>query len=222
MLRPVMKVLAKACTLFLLCLAGCGDQKPENPPPKMLTADDHDRIYKEGCDLIQPYMQLHGVESRPANNDKARDELKRGISLLEIVVKVNPENWSAYWIIGKGHQALGASEDACDAFGKAFAIQNENADVAREYMLECLMLGRASEGIRAAEHAVQLDPDNAGLIANLALAYLIGGRLDDAEEAVDKSLSLAPDDQITKDLRKGIVEVKAGKRPQPKSIRDIE
>lgn len=218
-----MLTLKLASLLSIFAFGGCSDDdtKELQPQPEAFTADDHNRIYEEGCDLISPYMQLHGVDAPPTNTEKAREELNRGISLLQKVVEINPENWSAYWVMGKGYQALSQPEHACNAFGKSFAIQKDNPDVAREYMLECLNLGRASAAIDAAQHGVGLSPDDAGLVANLALAYLVGGKTDDAVTTVDKSLQLAPHDEITQNLKAIILEVRDGKRPQPKSVRDL-
>lgn len=209
--------------LSIFGFGGCStdDSAQSQQRPEVFTADDHDRIYEEGCKFISPYMQLHGVDAKPADADKAREELSRGVFLLQKVVEFNSDNWAAYWVMGKGFQALKQSENACDAFGKSFAIQKDNPDIAREYMLECMNLGRASEAIDAAKHGVSLNPNDAGLIANLAIAYLVGGRIDDSITTIEKSLKLAPDDKISQNVKTIILEVRDGKRPQPKSARDL-
>jgi Flp pilus assembly protein TadD len=211
-----------AVLLWIFGLIGCSGERKEDTKHKViLSAEDQNRIYTEACGLIKPYMQLHGVRSRPTDTDGARQELRRGISLLQQVVEIKPDNWAAYWIMGKGYQALGDSEKACDAFGKSFAIQKQNPDVAREYMFECLNLGRGAEGVDAAEHAMSLKPEDAGLAANLALAYLIAGRNDDALRLANQSLRIAPDDRITQDLKTRIIDVRDRKIPQPRTIRDL-
>jgi tetratricopeptide (TPR) repeat protein len=220
LLRLIVNLLG---VLSIFGFGGCSkdDSVDPQPRPEVFTADDHDRIYEEGCKFISPYMQLHGVDVKPANTEKAREELDRGVILLQKVVEMNSDNWAAYWVMGKGFQALKQSENACDAFGKAFAIKNDNPDVAREYMLECMNLGRASEAIDAAKHGVSLNPNDAGLIANLAIAYLVGGRIDDSIIAIEKSLKLAPNDEISQNVKTIILEVRDGKRPQPKSAREL-
>lgn len=186
-----------------------------------ITSDEHDIVYQEGWDLITPYMPLHKKESRAARSRKAMRNVERGITLLEFVTEANPENWSAFWGIGKGYQALGNSDAACDFFGKAFARQKENPDVAREYMFECLNLGRHEDGISAAKHAVSLNARDPGLLANLALAHFINANLESAMTAVNESLELAPRDPITRNLRKAIESVQAGKKPQPHRLTDL-
>lgn len=205
--------------LALVCgLAGCSRQGP----PNVYTAADHNRLYEEGCDLIKPYMRFHDRPRDPTLTRMARKELSQGIKLLQAVIKINPTNWAAYWVIGKAYQSLGQSEEACEAFGQSFALQKHNADVAREYMTECLNLGRAKEGIDAAEHAVGMQPNDAGLVANLALAYLIAGRNDEALEKAEGALALDPTDTVTQAVVRVIREVTSGKRPQPKRLKDVE
>jgi tetratricopeptide (TPR) repeat protein len=182
---------------------------------------EHNRLYKEGSDLISPYMQLVNRASKSADRQSAQADLERGIELLNQAIAINPANWSAYWIIGKAHQTLGNSESACDAFGKSYGLHKANADVAREYMFECLNLGRAAKGIVAARHAVTLEPENAGLVANLALALLIGGQLEEAAATVTKAMAIAPDDEICHNLKQMIADVQAGRRPQPSKMADL-
>ncbi len=183
---------------------------------------EHNRLYQEACDLIRPYMHIVEREHQSAHSEQARLELDRGISLLRDVLKINPANWSAYWVIGKACQALGNSEDACEAFQKSFGLEKGNVDVAREYMFECLNLGQIVKGISAAEHAVKLEPENSGLLANLGLAYFLGEKLEEARKAVEQSLAIAPEDPITQNLHKAIADVQTGKKPQPKSMQDLD
>lgn len=84
-----------------------------------------------------------------------------------------PENRNALWIIGKGYQALDCHMAAYDSFGMAYNIDSKNADVAREYMFECLHLGKSKEAVYLAQAALNLRPNDAGLVANFALALLI-------------------------------------------------
>jgi len=167
-------------------------------------------------------MVLVDRDAAPANSQKAKADLERGIKTLEQAIAINPANWSAYWTIGKAHQARGKSEDACDAFGKSYGLQKGNADVAREYMLECLNVGRAKTAIVVARRAVALKPKDSGLVSNLALALLLGGQLDEASETVTKALSMDPKDEITQNLQQMIGDVRSGRRAQPTKMSDLE
>ena len=136
----------------------------------------HDEYYGKGCRCIEPYMQLHEGKSKKPNEDK----IIEGIKYLDAVTKINPENWAAFWIKGKGYQALGDNESSYREFNKSFSIQKSNPDVARELTFASLNLGKSEEGIRIAKHALSLHPTNSGLMANLSLAYLINNETEKA------------------------------------------
>jgi tetratricopeptide (TPR) repeat protein len=203
-------------------LVGCSRQQPRSGTvPTLSNDEEHNRYYKEASKLAWPYIRLSDAREKSWNTSQAQADLRRGIALYGAVVSYAPSNWNAYWLMGKAHQALREPTAACEAFGKAYAIQKENADVAREYMSECLEVGRTSEGIAAAEHALSLNPRNAGLLANLALAYTIAGRTAEALSKVEESLSIDPTDKITVNLKTIIREITEGKRPQPKKLSDL-
>lgn len=221
--NAIMRKLGEGDGNVRLTLSGCDikvvidDSAVESSPQTL----QHDQLYKEGCDLISPFMKIVNREAHPADSPTARETLQRGIELLNRAISILPSNWSAYWIIGKAHQALGNSEDACNAFGKAYGLHKENADVSREYMIECLKLGRADQGVAAARHAVFLKKDNAGLLANLGLALLIAGKLEEAAATISKAIELAPNDNIARNLKQAIFEVQSGRRSQPTTLADL-
>jgi tetratricopeptide (TPR) repeat protein len=179
--------------------------------------EKHDEYYQKGFACIDPYVQLHGRPSRRPNIDK----IKEGINYLDAVTKINPDNWAAFWLKGKAHQALGYSGSAYIEFKKAFDIEKENADVARELMIEALNLGKGEEGVEIGKHALSLNPNNPGLMGNLGLAYLVNGEIDNAENIVEEAISIDPQDAINKQILNIIREVKSGKRPQPKKYSDL-
>ena len=203
-------------------LVGCSQQTTSEKIEPVKNDEGHNKYFLEGSDLIKPYMQLQGVQSKSAKSNQAKADITRGIALLNAVIAYNTNNWAAWWTMGKGYQALGQSDKACDAFGKSYAIQKQNAEVAREYMLECLNLGRTKEAVSVAEYAVGLSPNDAGLYANLALAYTLAGRLADAQTAIGKSLQIDPSDKISQTLRRIIQEITDGKRPQPHTMADLK
>ena len=220
----VMRKLGEGDGKVRMTLSGCDikvivDDADVESSPQTLKRNE---LYRSGCDLISPYMQLERQKSKPAGTPEARDELERGIDLLTQAISIDPAIWAAHWMIGKAHQALGDREKACDAFEKAYGLQKGHADVAREYMFECLNLSRTEKAIAAARHAVALKPDNAGLMANLGLALFIGGRLDEAAEAVAKALETATGDEVSQNLKEAIADVQAGRKRQPTTIADLD
>lgn len=166
-------------------------------------------------------MHVHDAERKNADSRKAQKDIQTGIAKLKQVVELNPQNWAAYWVMGKGYQALGDHQNAYESFKASWGIHKENADVAREYMVECLNLGRGSEGVTLAEQALTLESNEPGLIANYGLALLIDGQLDSAENQVQRSLQIDNTDKVTKNLQRIIGEVKSGKRPRPTKFGDL-
>ena len=177
----------------------------------------HDEYYKKGFECIDPYIIIHGRPSRRPNIDK----IKEGIKYLDAVTKINPKNWAAFWMKGKAYQALRYTQSAYNEFKKSFDIEGENPDVSRELTIEALNLGKGEEGVEIARHALSLKPNNPGLMANLGLAYLINGEIDNAEDITRKAINLDPLDEINKRVLDTIIEVKSGKRPQPKKYSDL-
>lgn len=184
--------------------------------------DRHNRLYNEACNLIDPYMRLHGVSRRDATTARAKRDLAKGIGNLNAVVQINPNNWAAYWIMGKGYQAQGLSSEACDAFASAYSMQKENADVAREYMFECLNVGRTKEAVQLSRAALALRPQDPGLKANLALCLLVDAQLDEGKRMAEEALQTDPSDDITRTVKRIIEEVQSGKRPQPTKYSDLK
>ena len=177
----------------------------------------HDEYYKKGFECIDPYVKLGNRPNRRPNIDK----IKEGIKYLDAVTKINSANWAAFWLKGKAYQAIGHPQSAYNELKKAFDIEKENADVARELIIEALNLGKGKEGVEIAKHALSLKPKNPGLMANLGLAYLINGEIDNAEDITRKAINLDPLDNINKRVLDIIEEVKSGKRPQPKKYSDL-
>jgi tetratricopeptide (TPR) repeat protein len=201
-------------------LLGLGGSARASEPITIQDTDDHNRVYKAACDTIQPYLRLHGKPEKKVTSS-AGAELRHAIEMLDAVTEFAPTNWSAFWIKGKAYQALEDRKAACAAFKSAFDLQDKNPDVAREYMFECLNLGDGAEGLRAAQHALALNPSDAGLHANLALAFIIAARPKDALSAIDDALKIDPNDRISQNVRKVVLKIIDGTKPQPKKLAEL-
>jgi tetratricopeptide (TPR) repeat protein len=180
----------------------------------------HNDLFRRGSGLINPYMELDG---RPAkkSSDAARD-LREGIRLLDEVLKLDPSNWSALWIQGKAFQTLGDHAEAYARLRRAYAIEQNNPDVSRELMFECLELGRSKEAVEVARASLSKGTKDPGLRANLALALLLAGRIQEAADEASAAAHLNPSDGITKNLVRIIEDVRSGRRLQPHHISDLE
>lgn len=202
-----------------ICPIGCFNTKTTTGSATQ--PSEHDRLFVEGTELIAPYMTLQRGTRKDPRSSGARRDIIEGIHKLEQVIAINAKNWSAFWFIGKGYQVLGDSERAYASFKSAWDLHKQDSNVAREFMLACLALGRGSEGVAIAEHALKLKPKDPGLTANLALALLIDGQLDRAEHEVRESLAIDPEDSVTQELETTISDIKNGKRSRPMKLGDL-
>lgn len=181
----------------------------------------HNNLFNEAIEYIHPYMLLVGGTPRKASNSFAQAEIKKGIQLLDRVTEINPVNWSAYWVKGKAYQALEDDKNSYYEFKKAYLLESNNSDVARELAMECLFLGKGNESVKVAKHACELNPEDAGLIANLGLAYLIDGDIENAFTTTKLAYDLNPKDKITRRQLLAIIEIKLGNRKAPKKLDDL-
>ena len=182
------------------------------------TGSDHDTLFRRGADLIGPHMLL--VDRKPApHNDH---EVRVGIACLDRVLAIDPANWSASWIRGKGLQSLGDHGAAVESFRSAYRMNPAHQDVAREFAEELLETRQFDDAVRVAREVSNRHPDDGGLKANLALALLMDGQVGAAQSSVAEALESDPNDEITKALAKRIVDVGNGSRAQPKSLEELQ
>lgn len=180
-----------------------------------LAADpSSEESFKKGSALIEPYMAVVDRESADPGTPQAKKEIAEGIRLLTLVTQQDPQNWSAFWLIGKGEQARHNHAAAETAFQRAFELKPEQSAVGRELMIESICAGHSAEAVRVAEKSVSLNPRDSEMVANLALAYLADGQLAKARRAVNDSIVLEPKDEITHALSQEITAVEEGRKPR--------
>jgi len=200
------------CLFFSFCLFGSFSLAAQ---PHPASSTDVNAGFKAGTALISQHMKM--AEQEPALDAARRRDLEEGIARLEAVVRADSQHWQASWFIGKAHQALGNRLAAYGAFKSAYLIEKNNPDVASEYGLSCIDLGRGTDGIAALQRAIKLSPSVPGLHANLALAYLVANRNREALDSADRAITMAPSDEVSRAVRALVMQVIEGKRPQPKS-----
>jgi tetratricopeptide (TPR) repeat protein len=204
--------------LVVTSSVACSQEKADSTTAKKAA---YKKLFTEGTDLISRYLPLENGKVRDPRSPQARRDLDNGIKKLEEAIELYPKSGPAHWFLGKGHQILGDSERAYEAFKSSWDLDQKNALVARDYMLTCLVLGRSSEGVEIAEHAIHLKPKDSSFVANYALALLVNGQTDRAEKEVQRALKMDPEDQVTQDLKTTVDEVKSGKRPRPTKLGDL-
>lgn len=176
------------------------------------SAQELDAMYGTAFGLIAPYARLSDRVEQDARTPQGRADLHRAISLLTQVTQERPNHWRAFWLMGKAYQALRIHAPARSSFQRAYAINESNPDVAREYVIESICTGSTGEAVLAARKISLANRTNAGLAANLALALLANGDVVDARQAVDRAIDLDPSDRITLALRREVLAAQSGQR----------
>lgn len=162
--------------------------------------NDHDRSFAQAMALIKDYLRLSERPNLVAPGRTRVRNLRRAAGLLEHVLQLNPDNWSAMWHLGKIHQRLEEHEVALWWFGRACQVNPTQPDVAREASISAMEIGRLDDAILYAERACQHSPADAGIQANLALAYLLASRLSEAQGCIRRALDIDPTDQLSQTL----------------------
>ena len=90
-----------------------------------------------------------------------------------------------------------------------------------EYQQACLLLGRTKDALQLGHRQMALTGGTADARSNLAVALLLDGDLDAADAEAAEAAVLAPDDAINESIRRAIADVREGRRPQPRTLRDL-
>ncbi len=183
--------------------------------------DRHNALYEKGCALIEGEILLHDTDPVGQPRWFARQKLHRAIQCFQQALEINPEGWPSMWALGKIYQRLGESREALAWFGRAHAVNPDQPDVAREAGLAALEFGQGNAAVRYCEAAVKANPEDPGLVANLALAYLVSQDVAKAQRCAQEALARNPGDEISRRVLAVISEVTAGRRPCPRTMREI-
>jgi tetratricopeptide (TPR) repeat protein len=180
--------------------------------------DEHDELYARAFELlgftttIVPPVRLSWFQ---------RGRIRQGIPLLERVIRLNPQNWAALWVVGKAYQAAKQNERALEALSRAHLVKPDNPDIAREASISAMECSKHEVAIRFAEKASSLDKADPGLRANLALVYLFSEKPAIAKLHIEDAYARDPTDPVTGAVRRVIDEVIAGKRSCPHHRQDV-
>jgi tetratricopeptide (TPR) repeat protein len=180
----------------------------------------HNELYSQGYSLIEDLIILDNHVPSPLD-PQHRKRLEDAIPIFIEVLRINPDNWSAMWMLGKVYQRLGDYERALQWFSRAHRIKPDQPDVVREAAIAAMAIGRSSEAIQFCERAIEAKPDDPGLHANLALALLFSEKPTEAKVAAKKAIAQDPADKITAHIVRIIEEVLEGARPCPHHIKDL-
>lgn len=182
--------------------------------------NEHNRLYKEASSAVYPLIEIHGKPVPNLGADQER-ELRRGLALFDRVLQINPRNWAAMWLVGKGFQRLRKFEQAFLWFAHAHEVNPTHPDVSREAAIAAMELGRPEEAIPFCERAIEAQPNDPGLRANLALATLFAGDARRAASLAADALRRDSSDGITRRIADVCREVIDGRRSCPRHVRDL-
>jgi tetratricopeptide (TPR) repeat protein len=181
----------------------------------------HDELYQRGCRLIEGLIVVGNQAPGPPDPGQ-RKRLDDAVPLFVEVVRINPGNWAAMWLLGKVYQRLGDYGQGLEWFSRAHRVNPDQPDVAREASIAAMDLGRPEEAVPFCERAIEADPDDPGLRANLALALLFSGKPGEARAVAQDALARDRADEITAQIARIIDEVLGGRRPCPHHIKDLQ
>ncbi len=178
-------------------------------------AERLERIRLKAWSLLKPFLGLSDRAPKSPHGFFARRSVRKGLTLLAEVIEAAPDIYSNYWLRGMVRRTLEDGEGSLTDLARAYELEPNHADVAREYSYACLSMGEGEEAVRVARRNLAANVDDAGLRSNLALALLAAGRIDDAWMTASQAAAADPHDPITQNLLVLIGKVVAGELPCP-------
>lgn len=167
--------------------------------------------------IANRYIIIEGRQ-RAAPNDA---EIRRAIALYDEALRIYDGRYGVWWMRGKLFQALGQTREAFDSFRRAYALEPNSQPVVNEMTIQAMELGEFDVAYEATQHGLTMFPNDLPLLARLALVQLLRGHPSEAIAAADRALEVAPNDMISRHIKRIAEEVLDGRRPQPRSMRDL-
>ena len=122
-----------------------------------------------------------------------RGQFIAAVAYAETLIKLYPEAFAVWNILGAANDELGKVSEACEAFRKATILNPRSADCFNNLGVTLKAQGRLEEAITALVKAITLKPDHAEAHNNLGNALFDQNKLEDAMRAYKKTLALVPD-----------------------------
>lgn len=120
----------------------------------------------------------------------------------------DPENAAAGYFIAAHYEHEHGNRDKAIAYLRtALTFLPENAILLGHYAAELVQVGRSSEAVSCAEHAVRLMPNSPDTLTVLGFAYIGADRTSDALRVWKKALAIRPDADLSKFMEKAGREV---------------
>ncbi|MEM9345630.1 MAG: tetratricopeptide repeat protein [Planctomycetota bacterium] len=175
-------------------------------------------LYEHASKVIIANMRTAG---EPPLQSKSLQQVTQAVEEMSRVCEHPGATWQAWWLLGKGQIAIAQYEKAYQSFSNAYAKEQNHTAIPREWGGVCLELQRFDEAVGINRLAVAIEPDSNELVANLAISMLFAGQLDLADRTIEAALKLSPKDPVNQNIRGLITETQEGRRPQPRSFKDL-
>ena len=114
---------------------------------------EHDRLFKKASAIIKDQIPIQGRPNLPVAGWWLTRNLKHAVALFERVIEINPENWSAMWLIGKVYQRLDITK-ALAWFERSLSGQSVSAGCGPRsvYLCDGKWLSRRGDFLRPSCH----------------------------------------------------------------------
>ncbi|HEV2234870.1 MAG TPA: tetratricopeptide repeat protein [Terriglobia bacterium] len=130
---------------------------------------------------------LHDVEGALNRRDFAA-----AVKFLESVVKLQPDNASAWFNLGYAYTGLGQNEDAVKAYRKTLELQPDLFEARLNLGILLVEMKRPQEALEHLERAAALKPRNARVHLYYARALAAAGQTDAAVKQFQDTLRIQP------------------------------
>lgn len=176
------------------------------------TLERLEKRHREGTELLQPFVVVD-PSFIPGFFQKRR--IRKGIDILEEVLRALPSHPPALFLIGMALRVLREQDRALEYLRRAYLAFPTNPDIGREYAAQLMILGVGREAVQVSVELTKRHPKDPGLHSNLALAHLIHGNVKEALRIAMEAHERDPEDPITKNLVNYTREVLAGRLERP-------
>ena len=177
----------------------------------------YDRFVDQATAIAERYIYIDGRPQAAPNEA----EIRRAIAIYDEALAIYPGRYGVWWMRGKLFQVFHEDREAFVSFQRAYAVEPNSQPVINEMTIHAMELGEFELAFEAVQHGLTLFPNDLPLRARLALVQLLRGHPAEAIVAADRALEIAPSDGISRQIKRLAEEVRDGRRPQPRSMRDL-
>ena len=198
-----------------------GSRPQDGPELSEGQRNEHNRLWQATRVIADKHKIYALMPPFKAGFLVARD-MRKGIVLLDEVLKLNPVNAPALWMQGKFYQLLGDFKSSLDRLSKAHLIAPSNTAHSREAGISATEAGKLDVAVFYAQEALKATPGDAGLRTNLAIAHLFAGNMAAAQREINDARSAEPEDPVTRSVWVLGREVAAGRMRRPTRTSEID